>query len=190
MTLGGANLIGALWATWAVYWFIAALGVKQTRRLESPLSRALHIVPLFIAAWLLWHPEMPHHFLEGRFLPDAPATYWTGVALVAFGLLFAIWARNVLGRNWSGLVTVKQDHELIRSGPYRYVRHPIYTGLLIAFAGSAIARGEWRGILALAIVFVALWRKLRLEEQWMIETFGDAYVRYRAEVRALIPFVL
>ena len=96
----------------------------------------------------------------------------------------------MLGRNWSGVVTVKQDHELIRSGPYRYVRHPIYTGLLIAFAGSAIARGEWRGILALAIVFAALWRKLRLEERWMIETFGDAYLRYRAEVRALIPFVL
>ena len=107
-----------------------------------------------------------------------------------FRSLFAIWARNVLGRNWSGIVTLKQDHELIRTGPYRYVRHPIYTGLLIAFAGSAIARGEWRGLLALAIAFVALWRKLKLEEQWMIETFGDAYRRYRDEVRALIPFVL
>jgi len=190
MNLGGANLIGMLWAAWAAYWFIAARSVKETRRLESPLSRAGHIIPLFIAAWLLWTPALPQHVLEGRFLPAAPATYWTGVVIVAFGLLFAIWARNVLGRNWSGLVTVKQDHELIRSGPYRYVRHPIYTGLLIAFAGSAIARGEWRGIVALAIVFVALWRKLKLEERWMIETFGDAYLRYRAEVRALIPFVL
>ena len=190
MNLGGANLIGTLWIAWAVYWFIAARGVKETRRLESPLSRAGHLVPLGIAAWLLWAPALPQHFLEGRFLPAAPATYWTGVVIVVIGLLFAIWARNVLGRNWSGVVTVKQDHELIRSGPYRHVRHPIYTGLLVAFAGSAVARGEWRGILALAIVFVALWRKLRLEEQWMIETFGDAYVRYRAEVRALIPFVL
>jgi protein-S-isoprenylcysteine O-methyltransferase Ste14 len=190
MNLGGANLIGMLWAAWAVYWFIAARSVKETRRLESPLSRAGHIVPLFIAAWLLWTPTLPYHVLEGRFLPAVPATYWTGVVIVALGLLFAIWARNVLGRNWSGVVTVKQDHELIRRGPYRYVRHPIYTGLLIAFAGSAIARGEWRGLLALAIVFAALWRKLKLEERWMIETFGDAYLRYRAEVRALIPFVL
>ena len=190
MTPGGANLIGTLWLAWAVYWFIAARRVKETRREESPLSRAGHIVPLGIAAWLLWAPALPQHFLESRFLPYAPATYWTGAVIVAAGLLFAIWARNVLGRNWSGTVTLKQDHELIRSGPYRYVRHPIYTGLLIAFAGSAIARGEWRGVLALAIAFLALWRKLKLEEQWMIETFGDAYLRYRAEVRALIPFVL
>ena len=190
MNFGGANLVGALWIAWAVYWFVAARLVKQNRREESALSRAAHIVPLGIAAWLLWAPALPGHFLEGRFLPAAPATYWTGVVIVALGLLFAIWARNVLGRNWSGIVTLKQDHELIRTGPYRYVRHPIYTGLLIAFAGSAIARGEWRGLLALAIAFVALWRKLKLEEQWMIDTFGDAYRRYRDEVRALIPFVL
>jgi len=190
MNFGGANLVGALWIAWAVYWFVAARLVKQNRREESALSRAAHIVPLGIAAWLLWAPALRGHFLEGRFLPASPATYWTGVVIVALGLLFAIWARNVLGRNWSGIVTLKQDHELIRSGPYRYVRHPIYTGLLIAFAGSAIARGEWRGLLALAIAFAALWRKLKLEEQWMIETFGDAYRRYRDEVRALIPFVL
>jgi protein-S-isoprenylcysteine O-methyltransferase Ste14 len=106
------------------------------------------------------------------------------------GLLFTVWARIVLGRNWSGIVTVKQDHELVTAGPYRWVRHPIYTGLLIAFAGSAIARGEWRGVLAVVIVLAGLWRKLKLEERWMIETFGDAYLRYRAKVRALIPFVL
>jgi protein-S-isoprenylcysteine O-methyltransferase Ste14 len=190
MNIGGAKLIGILWAAWAIYWFVAASRVKQNRREESALSRAGHIVPLGIAAWLLWTPALPHNFLGARFLPAAPATYWAGVFIVAFGLLFAIWARNVLGRNWSGIVTLKQDHELIRTGPYRYVRHPIYTGLLIAFAGSAIARGEWRGLLALAIVFAALWRKLKLEERWMVETFGDAYLRYRAEVRALIPFVL
>ena len=190
MNLGGANLIGTLWVAWAVYWFVASRRVKATRREESPLSRAGHIVPLGIAAWMLWAPHLPGGFLEGRFVPNSPATYWTGVVIVAAGLLFAIWARNVLGRNWSGTVTLKQDHELIRSGPYRYVRHPIYTGLLLAFAGSAIARGEWRGLVALAIAFVALWRKLKLEEKWMIETFGEAYLRYRAEVRALIPFVL
>jgi protein-S-isoprenylcysteine O-methyltransferase Ste14 len=190
MNPGGANLIGVLWVAWAVYWLVSARNVKATRREESPLSRAAHIVPLGIAAWMLWVPHLPGHFLESRFLPDAPATYWTGVAFVALGLLFAIRARNVLGRNWSGTVTLKENHELIRNGPYRCVRHPIYTGLLLAFAGSAIARGEWRGLVALAIAFLALWRKLKLEERWMIETFGEAYLSYRAEVRALIPFVL
>lgn len=190
MSIASAKLIGALWLAWAAYWFIAARNAKQSRREESLLSRAGHIIPLGIGAWLLWADRLPGGFLSGRMLPDTQATFWAGFAVTALGLAFAIAARRYLGRNWSGIVTVKQDHELIRTGPYRYVRHPIYSGLLLAVAGSAIARGEWRGVLAVLIVFAALWRKLKLEEQWMIETFGDAYLRYRAEVRALIPFVL
>ena len=179
MTIAGANLIGGLWIAWTAYWLVASRTAKQDRRQESALSRALHIVPLVIAG-----------VLGERFLPDAPATFWTGFAIVVLGLGFTVWARVVLGRNFSGIVTVNHDHALITTGPYRWARNEIYTGLLIAFAGSAIARGEWRGLLALAIAFAALWRKLKLEEQWMVETFGDAYLRYRAEVRALIPFVL
>jgi protein-S-isoprenylcysteine O-methyltransferase Ste14 len=124
-----------------------------------------------------------------RFLPWSYATYWSGTALLALGLAFSVWARVYLGRNWSGTVTVKLDHELIRGGPYARVRHPIYTGLLLAFIGTAIVRAEWRGVLAVLIVFVALWRKLRLEERWMIETFGDQYRRYRERTAALIPFL-
>ena len=189
MSIVRANIIGALWIAWVVYWFVAARDAKPDRRQESGLSRASHIVPLGLAAWLLWAPTMPG-FLGARFLPDTAATYCAGVVVLALGLGFSIWARRVLGRNWSGIVTVKQDHELVRSGPYRWVRHPIYTGLLIAFAGTAISRGEWRGVLAVAVVFAALWRKLRLEERWMLETFGAAYLRYRGDVKALIPFVL
>jgi len=100
------------------------------------------------------------------------------VLIVAAGLGFTVWARIHLGRNWSGTVTLKQGHEFVRSGPYRYVRHPIYTGLLAAFAGSALARGELRGIVAVAIAFAALWRKLKLEERWLGEAF-------RRELRAL-----
>jgi protein-S-isoprenylcysteine O-methyltransferase Ste14 len=87
-------------------------------------------------------------------------------------------------------VTVKQDHELIVNGPYALVRHPIYTGLLLAFAGTGLARGEWRGVLAVVIVFLALWRKLRLEERWMQEQFGEQYRAYKHRVAALVPFVL
>ena len=87
-------------------------------------------------------------------------------------------------------MTIKEGHELITSGPYAIVRHPIYTGLLLAFVGSAMARGEWRGVLAVALVLWALWRKLRLEERWMREQFGEAYQEYCRRVSALIPFVL
>ena len=181
------NLIPLLWLAWLVYWFVAGRNVKAARQIESAGSRAAHIVPLILACLLLWPAHLPGNFLGAPVVPWNAVLYPIGVVLVAAGLLFACWARYVLGRNWSGVVTVKQDHELIRSGPYRYVRHPIYTGLLLAFAGSALARDQWRGVLAVVIVYLALWRKYRLEERWMEQTFGEAYRRFREETPALIP---
>ncbi len=125
-----------------------------------------------------------------KFIPRTLAEYWLGVATLSIGLSFSIWARRHLGTNWSGTVTVKVDHELIRTGPYRLVRHPIYTGILVGFLGTAISLSEWRGLAAVALVIIAFSLKIRLEEQWMTETFGDAYRRYCAEVKSLIPFVL
>jgi protein-S-isoprenylcysteine O-methyltransferase Ste14 len=183
-------LMPALWALWCVYWWIVARDVKPTRRSESVASRAGHIIPLVVAVILLALPTLPGGFLSGRILPATRFVFFTGAAVVVTGLAFSVWARAYLGRNWSGIVALKADHELIRSGPYRFVRHPIYTGLLVAIVGSAIVRGEWRGVVAVLIAIAALWRKLRLEERWLGETFGDEYAKYRAEVRALIPFVL
>jgi len=182
--------VPTLWVAWLLYWWVASQNVKVTRRVESVASRLGHIVPLVLAAWLIAAARLPGGLLGGRFLPATLSVYLIGVAVLAAGLAFTVWARVLLGRNWSGTVTLKEGHELIRTGPYRFVRHPIYTGLLVAFAGSAIARGEWRGLVALAIAFAALWRKLKLEERWLGETFGEAYERYRAEVPALIPFIL
>jgi protein-S-isoprenylcysteine O-methyltransferase Ste14 len=185
------GLVPGLWIAWFIYWRIASAGVKPARRRESPASRAAHIVPLLIAAILLWmNPIAGAGLLFERFLPASDTTYWAGTLLVALGLAFSVWARVYIGRNWSGTVTVKEDHELIRRGPYTLVRHPIYTGLLLGFIGTALVRGEWRGVLAVLIVFAALWRKLRLEERWMNETFGDQYRSYREHTAALIPFLL
>ena len=182
-----ADPIMLLWFAWLAYWAIAAIGAKPTQRVESAASRIAHTLPLAFAFWLLWARGRPDGFLAGTIVPPSRALYLAGVAVVAIGLAFAIWARHYLGRNWSGVVTLKQDHELIRGGPYRLVRHPIYTGMLLAFIGSAMARDQWRGIAAVAIAWLALWYKLRVEERWMIERFGDAYRRFRAEVPALIP---
>jgi protein-S-isoprenylcysteine O-methyltransferase Ste14 len=182
--------IPALWVLWALYWFVASRDVKVTQRVESAVSRWGHMGPLLIAALLFSVRSLPLPWLYERFIPATNAGFFAGVALVAAGLAFAVWARVVLGRNWSGVVTVKQDHELIRRGPYAIVRHPIYTGLLAGFAGSALALGQWRGVIALVIVCVALWRKLRLEECWMAEIFGEYYAQYRREVAALVPFLL
>jgi protein-S-isoprenylcysteine O-methyltransferase Ste14 len=183
-------LVPGLWVAWALVWWVWSRDVKPTRRRESAASRATHMVPLALAAVLLVSPRLPGSLLAGRFLPAGPAMFWIGVALLGLGLAFSVWARAYLGRNWSGVVTLKEDHELVRSGPYRYVRHPIYSGLLLAFIGTAIVRGEWRGLLAVALALGALWRKLTLEERWLGEAFGEDYARYRAAVAALIPFLL
>ena len=126
--------------------------------------------------------------MSRRFLPAGNLVPPAGVLLVAAGLGFSVWARIHLGRNWSAEVVVKQDHALIRSGPYRCVRHPIYSGMLLAFLGMALAFGEWRALLALALVFASLARKSRIEEGFMRETFPE-YTEYQRETRALIPFV-
>ena len=115
--------------------------------------------------------------------------YWLGLLMVIAGLAFAVWARAHLGRNWSGTVTVKENHELVRSGPYGIVRHPIYTGLLLAILGTAIVVGEWRGLLALCFLTITFLLKLRREERFMEESFPDTYPSYRAQVPALIPLL-
>ena len=185
-----AALIGALWIAWGLYWWLASFGVKPAVRRESVASRMAHILPMIIGAWMLIVPALPGHVLSGRILPQSAWWPALGVVVLAAGLLFTVWARRVLGGNWSGTVTLKAGHELVRSGPYRYVRHPIYTGLLLGYVGCALAVGEWRGVVACLIVAAGFWRKLKLEERWMIETFGDGYRRYRGETAALIPFLL
>ncbi len=179
--------IPALWVAWLLYWSIAAIGAKANHRVENLASRLSHTVPLALGIALLATTQVPFAWLALRFLPPSANWFWLGFILVGFGLVFSVAARIWLGGNWSGMVTLKQDHELILSGPYRWVRHPIYTGLLLGILGSAIALGQWRGLVALALVFVALRRKVAIEERFLVEQFGAAYVRYRAEVPAVVP---
>ena len=180
----------AMWLSWSIYWFALSRNVKSTVRREPWTSRLMHIVPLVAAVYLLWVPSMPIAVLGERILPLAAWPFWIGSALTASGLLFTVWARLHLGKNWSGIVTIKEGHELVTSGPYAFVRHPIYTGLVLAFLGSAMARAEWRGVLAFALASVALWRKLRFEERWMRQQFGKQYRTYSQRVAALVPFIL
>ena len=179
-----------LWLAWLAYWFFAALHVKRMRRRERLSSLLLNRGLLAIGALLLAFERQPLPWLSERFLPLSMVFYWIGLVMLATGLALAVWARRHLGRNWSGIVTVKQDHELIRSGPYGLVRHPIYTGLLLAILGTTVAIGEWRGLLAFALIAAGFVLKFKTEERFMSETFGEQYARYRAEVRSLVPFVI
>jgi protein-S-isoprenylcysteine O-methyltransferase Ste14 len=183
-------LVPALWIAWIAVWVISARSVKETERQETDVTRLGYSLPLWAAAFLLVAGSVPLGILDERFVAHSAWLPLAATILTAIGLGFAIWARFHLGSNWSARVTVKRDHDLIRSGPYRFVRHPIYTGLLVAFLGTALLIGEWRGLVALVLVLGSFWSKLRLEERWMAETFGAAYRDYKAKVAALIPFLL
>jgi protein-S-isoprenylcysteine O-methyltransferase Ste14 len=183
-------LFPAMWLSFLAYWRVMSRNVKVTERRESMPSRLLRFVLIVCAVALLWLPNIPLPLLGERFLPLGTLCFWIGAAVTAGGLLFAVWARSHLGKNWSQAVTVKEGHELITSGPYALVRHPIYTGLLLGFVGSAVARGEWRGLVAVALVFGALWNKLRLEEKWMRAHFGESYEAYSRHVAALVPYII
>lgn len=182
-------LFPVLWLMWAVYWWTQSRGVKANVWAESIPSRLMHVVPLVVAALLL-SLDLPILGLNKRFLPWSMPTFWVGFVVATAGLLFTVWARRHLATNWSGDVTIKEGHELITGGPYAWVRHPIYTGLLLGFVGSALAVGEWRGIAAVVLVGLALMRKLRMEERGMRQLFGERYVAYERRVSALIPFIL
>jgi len=182
-------LLAAMWLAYMVYWWAIPFKVKATKRHEAAAPRIVRLILLLCAMVLLGLPHFPVAALSRRFLPAGTWTFWSGATLTACGLLFSLWARHHLGQNWSVAVTVKEGHELITSGPYALVRHPLYAGLLLALFGCALAVGEWRGLLAVALVFIALWRKLRLEEKWMREQFGESYEAYSRKVAALVPYV-
>ncbi|MHB8309585.1 MAG: methyltransferase family protein [Metallibacterium sp.] len=181
--------IPLLWLAWLLYWLLGAGRLKAVERRESRLQRASHGVPLALAVLLFVLPGHALGALAAPFIARSWTGYGIGVALVALGLGYAAQARRHLGANWSATVTLKQEHSLIRSGPYRHVRHPIYTGMLLAFVGSALALAEWRGVLAVLLATVALIVKLRREERWMLERFGNDYAEYRKASWALLPGV-
>ena len=184
------DLFLVLWVTWGIYWVLAARDVKANVWRESRASRLSHIIPLLFAGFLLSQPGAHFFGLSRRLWPLGHVPFWVGAIITAAGFVFCVWARIHIGRNWSGTVTLKEGHELITSGPYSVVRHPIYTGLLLGFAGTAIARGDWQGVLAFVIASVTLWLKLQIEERGMRRQFGNAYETYSQRVSMLLPFIL
>ena len=183
-------LLPVTWLCWLIYWALFAIGNKPETRRERPASRLTHSIPVLLGAVTMAVPHLLGRDMQLRFVPATEAWFWAGWFVTMGGLALTLVARMWLGGNWSAIVTLKQDHELIRSGPYALMRHPIYTGLLLALLGSAIAIGDWRALVGVALIAAGLVRKLTVEERFMRERFGEAYARYRAQVRALVPFVV
>ena len=181
-----------IWFLVVAFWVARARDVKVTARRQARLPRVMNLTLIYGAAVLLAGPFVSVAWLSERVIP---ATLWreycaVGAGLTLLGVLLMIWARIHLGRNWSSVAAVKVDHEMVTDGPYRWMRHPIYSGLLLAFIGTALATGQWRGVLAVALVFVAFLQRIVIEDRFMREEFGAVYEFYAQRVRALVPWVI
>ena len=186
--MGLLQFNGFLWLAWVAYWYIAARFVKATKSSEGWLLRLVHVLPMAAGFYLIFPwGDLP---LIGGKLYTNIWFRWFGMALTLAGLLFAVWARIHLGKNWSGIVTIKHDHKLIRTGPYRFVRHPIYTGFLAATLGSAIVAARADAMVGFALIVAACLLKIRREEAVLAREFGDEYRIFQNEVAALVPFIV
>jgi protein-S-isoprenylcysteine O-methyltransferase Ste14 len=175
------QVCGWLWLGWGAVWLLSSLGARRDERSESVLQRWLHLAVVGASFALVFRiTRFDLQLYDG-------ALNWLGTALCAAGLTFAVWARIHLGSYWSGRITLKEGHQVIRSGPYAWVRHPIYTGFIGGFFGAALASGTIGSLLAAIAVATAYLLKIRREEKMLSALAG--YDEYRKSVRALIPYV-
>ncbi|MGA2800976.1 MAG: isoprenylcysteine carboxylmethyltransferase family protein [Verrucomicrobiota bacterium] len=183
------SIIIGCWLIFLGYWAISAFGQKPTAERKSWLSSFPHRILYGTGITLFIYPRLPKPWN----LAVTPQTDWArvlGMVICVLGLIVTIWARRTLAGNWSNDVTFKQGHELIKTGPYRYVRHPIYTGILVMFLGTAVDVGLLRCWVGLLVVGISFWIKLKQEETLMLQHFPDTYPAYRKQVKALVPFLI
>jgi protein-S-isoprenylcysteine O-methyltransferase Ste14 len=189
LTISLRTISIGLWLTWLALWIAvaAARGSRRAERSEHPLSRAGHLAVMAVAFTLLYAPP---------FTATLARIWWpmrlavAGLVIQMAGFALALAARRRLGRNWSGAVQLKVDHEVVQDGPYSFVRHPIYAGVLTAMLGSAATMGHIQGLLAVPVMLAAYLRKIGMEERLLVGALGPQYESYRHRTKALVPFLL
>ena len=179
--------IPALWIVLGLYVAYGVLRMKEAKQRESLLTRLPHVAAMILAFVLLFERQAHFGPLDRRFVPNSQIMGWMGIFLTGCGIALAIWARYHLGASWSAAITIHSVHSLVRAGPYARLRHPIYSGLLLAIAGSALARGEWRGLVALAIALAAWSIKAKKEESWLRREFGAEFDEHAQQAGFLLP---
>ena len=187
MRIAPQLLLYASWLLLGIYWFASAFSAKKTERRERSAERLGHMLLMAAGCILLFQGNRNWGVLNHRFLPDAPWTAWVGGAITLAGVLFAIWARWNLGKNWSAAVTIKQGHQIICTGPYAHIRHPIYTGILTGVIGTALAIGEYRGLLGFVIILFGFYRKARKEEAFLAANFGEPFLEHKQRTGFFLP---
>jgi protein-S-isoprenylcysteine O-methyltransferase Ste14 len=183
------NWAAAGWLVFLAYWLYSARQLKTVKRREPHAERAVYLTLMVTAYALVFDRWLSKGWLGHRFVPDSAPLGAVGVAITFAGVALAVWARYHLGQNWSATVTLKEGHELIRSGPYGRIRHPIYTGMLIAFAGTALTLGEYRGLLGFAIATSTFFFKARKEERYLTQEFGERFQDHLRNTGMFLPKV-
>ena len=177
-----------LWAAFAISWFAAAAWSAKTQR-RVGMRGELGYRLVLVVGGLAFLPRAHGYHGPLRLWMVTLEQAWVCSALLALGLAFSWWARIHLGKLWSGWITRKADHRVIDTGPYGIVRHPIYTGLLLAVYATAAAKGTILGLIGALLITLGLWMKARLEERWLREELDPgAYDDYRGKVPMLVPF--
>lgn len=175
------------WELLTVVWVVLWFGMKKAKKLEGWGERAQHGILVLLGFWFLFRGPKGWSALEYLLVPSVPWTWATGLALTAVGVGTSIWARLSLGSNWSGMVTLKKDHELIRSGLYRWIRHPIYTGILLGMIGTAMIRAHLGGWIGIVVVLAAFYFKARREERFLREEFGAGFEEHLRHTGMFLP---
>jgi protein-S-isoprenylcysteine O-methyltransferase Ste14 len=186
-TADAFQISSKIWFVWCIVWLLMAAWSKPSKRREFPWQRLEHVIPLVIGFLLIYNHNFAWSWLGSQLVPQNPAVAITGLLLTAGGLVFAVWARIALGANWSGTVTIKSGHSLIRRGPYRWIRHPIYTGLLASFVGTVLLQGELRSFLGFGLALLALYRKAKREERFLSEEFGEGFAEHAKHTGMFLP---
>lgn len=181
------DLYEYFWIAFGVVWIVWALWTKPTQRRESISARALYALVMLAGFYVMSGGPLLGSWSHLRLYPSIRWVEVLGLVLTVAGLAFAIWARAIIGGNWSGAVSVKVGHELIRTGPYRWVRHPIYSGITLALLGTAMGIGRTRGYLGVLLMYAGFKIKSRLEERVMRGVFGTEYDDYRRRTGAILP---
>jgi protein-S-isoprenylcysteine O-methyltransferase Ste14 len=183
----GRYLIAGPWIVFAAYWAVGALKTRRTVSQESFASRYGVLFLEVLGFVMLFSNAGRVGVLRERVVPQTHAGVVIGVAFTWTGIAIAIWARRHLGQYWSARITLKEDHQIIRTGPYAFFRHPIYSGLDLAALGGAVAIDEWHSVVGFALIVLGYWIKARREESMLARQFGEAFEEHRRRTGFLIP---
>jgi len=181
-----------IWGIFWIYWILAAIKTRSNVKKESSgqrsIQRVVHLI-FVIISYAITFFQFKNIFLWNRIIPNYKHVEYIGIAILICSLLFAIWARIVLGRNWSGAIQKVEGQRLVRSGPYKYIRNPIYTGIVCGFFGTFITLGSLASIMGFCIILIIYIIKINKEQRFLILEFGEEYEKYIKKSWTLIPYI-